>query len=277
MVFDLCVSCDCLRLLQQPKLEKHFPPMKAVAGVHFEQPDGGSSRGGLSHNAGAILSEVVAPVIPSGMEQRRQNTGVGINATEVGAFLEIALGTGEREVGGVIGAAVLPGDDVFDVETESGSVLGETTVFAAVSRPLPDQVAGGAVHLRRLRVGEKGVRLGLEDAEQRVGTDDGFEFNLFVGSQLAFGASAGELIVAGLRFGVGLHPDERPRQFGGEVPREWPQEPLQCCGLAVCHGQKLAPNAAQSEEFLYVGWLLHQSHVVQKESGEPGCGQADPD
>ena len=152
--------------MQQPKLGEHFAPAQAIAGVHLEQPDGGSSRGGFSHNVGTLTRKVIGPCIASGMEQRCENVGVGVNTAQVGALLKIALGAGEREVGGVIGAAVLPGDDVFDVEAEGRDLLRETAVFATVARPLADKIAGGDVHLCGLVMSEKRVRLGLQDAKK---------------------------------------------------------------------------------------------------------------
>lgn len=235
---------------QQPKLGEHLPPTEPVAGVHLEQPDGGASCGGFAHDTGPITGKVIGPPIASRMEQRRQDTGVGIDPAQVGALLEIALGTGEREVGGIVGAAVLPGDDVFHVGTESGSVLREAAIFAMVLRPLAHPVRGDGVHLRRFGVGEECLGFGLEDAQQGVGADDGFQFDLFGGGQLALGAFAGQLLVAGLRFGVGLDAHERVGQFGRELLRERSKQPLQCGGLDVYHADRLATKAGESESLL---------------------------
>lgn len=235
---------------QQPKLGEHFPPTEPVAGVHLEQPDGGASCGGLARDMGSLTSKVIGPPIAPRMEQRCQNAGVGIDPAEVDALLEIALRTGEREVGGVIGAAVLLGDDVFQVETESGSMLREAAIFAAVLRPLAHQISGDVVHLCHLGVGEERLGFGLEDAEQGVGADDGLQFSLFGGGQLALGAFAGQLFVAGLRFGVGLDAHERARQFGGELLRKRSKQPLQGGGLDVYHADRLVTKAGGSEGLL---------------------------
>lgn len=235
---------------QHPKLDEHFPPTEPVAGVHLEQPDGGAPCGGFTRDVGPLAGKVIRPPIAPRMEQRRQNAGVGIDPAEVGALLEIALRTGEREVGDVIGAAVLPGDDVFQVETESGRALREAAIFAAVLRPLAYLVRGDVVHLCHLGMGEERLGFGLEEAEQGVGADDGLQFNLFGEGQLALGAFVGQLFVAGLRFGVGLDTHERAGQFDRELLRERSKQPLQGGGLDVYHADRLVTKAGGSEGLL---------------------------
>lgn len=62
------------------------------------------------------------------------------------AFVEIALRAREREVVRIVRAAVLPGDDVFDVETQSGELLWQPAEFTAVASALADQLPGGRIH-----------------------------------------------------------------------------------------------------------------------------------
>ena len=150
-----------------------------------------------------------------------------------------------RRTNEVIGASMLPGSNVFDMETEGGSLLREAAVLAAVSRPMADQLAGGAVHLSRLGGSEKGVGLGLQDAEQRVGADHGFEFRRFGRGQLTFGALARKFVIAGLGFRVRLHGDQRACQLARKTLRKRSEEPLECCGLTVGHAPTIRAAAAE--------------------------------
>lgn len=237
-------------LVERAEAKEQFPPPQPVAGVHSKQPDGGASGGGLARDSGTVPREVLGPVIPTGMKQRSHRAGVRVNPREIGALLEIALRAGEREVGGVFSAAMLSGDDVFEVETEGGGVLRQATVFAAVAGSLADKFAGGAVHSGRLGVDEIGASLGLEDAEEGVGAHDGFEFGQLGGDQLAFGALARQFIVARLGLGVGLDPDQGARKFDRKTLRERPQEALEGGGLTVCHGERVARVGERRERFV---------------------------
>lgn len=227
-------------LLLQPKVPKHFAPAQTIPGVHFEQPDRSAPHRRFADDTGSVEGKMIRPLFTARVEQRRHLARVGINAAKVRAFLVIALRAGEREIRRVIRAAMLPGDDVFDVKTEGGSGLRETAVFAALSGPLAHELADGAVHSGRLGVGEKGVRLRLEHTEEGVGPDDGFEISLFRRGQLAFGALGGKFVVAVLRLGVGLDTGERAGEFKRKVLRERSEETLQCGCRAVCHARNIA-------------------------------------
>lgn len=104
--------------VQRAETQEHFTPAQAVAGIHSQQPYGGATRGSFPDDPRPIAREVPGPLFAARMEQGRHLAGVGIDAGQVRALLEIALWTGEREVLRVIGAAMLPRDDVLDVETE---------------------------------------------------------------------------------------------------------------------------------------------------------------
>ena len=60
--------------------------------------------------------EVVTPLVVPWMEESRYFVRFGIDARQVRAFMEIAVDTRESEVVGVVRTAMLPGDDVLDVE-----------------------------------------------------------------------------------------------------------------------------------------------------------------
>jgi hypothetical protein len=70
------------------------------------------------------MHDVLFPTIPSWMEEGGDLSGVGINAGQVRALVEIARWAGEREVRRVIRATVLSGDDVFDVKAKAENSSG---------------------------------------------------------------------------------------------------------------------------------------------------------
>lgn len=76
-----------------------------------------------------------------------QVAGLGIDAREVRSLMQAAVIAGEGEVRGVVATAVLPGNDVLDVESdERRGRLRHAAVFASVTGPPTDQSADGRVH-----------------------------------------------------------------------------------------------------------------------------------
>jgi len=59
---------------------------------------------------------------------------------EVGAFFQIATPAGERKIVQAYWSAVLPGDNVFDVESAAECGLREAAVLAAVAGALPHRL-----------------------------------------------------------------------------------------------------------------------------------------
>jgi len=70
---------------------------------------------GLSDKRGGFPAEVAFPILPARMKQRdefpRQQPG------QIRAFGPVTFRTGETKIIGIVGSAVLPGDDVFDVKS----------------------------------------------------------------------------------------------------------------------------------------------------------------
>ena len=110
-------------LLQQAKLQQKPSQSEAIAGVHLEQRRGRAANGCLADEVRFVACEMIFPSVASRMKEPRDLPGLGINSSEVRALVEIALRAGEREIVGIVGAAVLPGDDVFDVKTEAGKLF----------------------------------------------------------------------------------------------------------------------------------------------------------
>ena len=204
------------------------------------------------------------------MEQRSNLACVWINAGEVGALLKIALRTSQCEICLVIGAAVPPGDDVLDVETQGGGVLRQAAIFAAVAGPLSHEFADSVVHSRWFGLGKKDAGLGFEHPQQRVCTDNRFQFSMFRRGQLTVCAFGREFIVTRLRFGVGLDADQCAGQFKRQALRERSKQPLQCRCRAIRHARNVSTNAGKGEEFL----ASTNGRIVSTILTEPCAGNA---
>jgi hypothetical protein len=105
--------------------------------VDGENADRHDAGWGFADEHRLIPFEVIAPNLRSRVEER-VNRAVEI-AREVRALVEVALGAGQAEVVGLIRAAVLSGDDVFDVKGEEGVVAVKAAVFAPVFGASPNQ------------------------------------------------------------------------------------------------------------------------------------------
>ncbi len=115
--------------------------------VHSQQMRGGPTYRCEPDNPGALEEEVFSPEVATGVEQVDDQPGLRVHATEVGSLVRVAAVTGQAEVVGVVGTAVLPGDDVFHMEgVERDQGLGDAAVLAAVFSPACDQLADVWVH-----------------------------------------------------------------------------------------------------------------------------------
>ena len=73
------------------------------------------------------------------MKQRHQLTRLRIDARKIGSLVQIAPIAGQREVRGMVAAAMLSGDNVFYVEErEWQCCLRELAVFTPVPGPATD-------------------------------------------------------------------------------------------------------------------------------------------
>src|ERR1043166_2385863 len=89
------------------------------------------------------------PSLATRIEQACKLAAVGINPREVGSLVFIAIVTCERKIFWVVIAAMLPGDDVLDVEAEIGVlILVQAAVLATTLCPGPDQSPRSGIHQR---------------------------------------------------------------------------------------------------------------------------------
>lgn len=85
-------------------------------------------------------------MISTWVEDRRHLARIGVHAAQIGPLVVVALRTGERQVVRVIGASMLPGDDMLGVKTEFRKALREPAILTLVSGPLADELACRQVH-----------------------------------------------------------------------------------------------------------------------------------
>ena len=82
------------------------------------------------------------------MEQGSHEIRLRVKAREVWTFVEIAVNAGEREIVGVVTAAMDFGDDMFDVQRgQRGIFLAELTLLATMAGALPDAGFRLCIHL----------------------------------------------------------------------------------------------------------------------------------
>lgn len=154
--------CTSLISAEEAELDQKAPQSQPVAGVHPEQGDGSASRRSAADDVCSDVREVFFPVISTRMKKWRDLPPEGVNSSQIRALVEVALRTGEREIGEVIRAAVLSGDDVLHMKAKPGELLGDVAVFAAIRRALSHAQAGRRIHSSGLGVSEDGPRFRFE-------------------------------------------------------------------------------------------------------------------
>ena len=109
--------------------------------VDLEDLDRGARTGSPAAEPCAFPCEVSGPFVAPRVEEGHDGAAHGVHAGDVRPLGGIAEETGERKVRGVAPAAVLPGDDVIDLEGQRGVRLGEVAILATRRRTPPH--AGG--------------------------------------------------------------------------------------------------------------------------------------
>ena len=112
--------------------------------VHRRPADGRAA-----NQRAALVAEVIAPLVPSRVEQRRDLAAVRVAAGQVRPLLTVAKGTGQGEVARDRAAVMVPCDDMIDFECGLRPGLRQAAVFAPSARPLPDQPLQRGVHAGR--------------------------------------------------------------------------------------------------------------------------------
>ncbi len=80
------------------------------------------------------------------MKQKSWERGYRIDAAKVRTLVEITAMRGKRQVFDIIAAAVLSGDDVFEVIRQSAPFLGKQSIFADSAGAAPHEIANAGLH-----------------------------------------------------------------------------------------------------------------------------------
>jgi hypothetical protein len=114
--------------------------------IHRQDADRRAPDRGQSDGNDAIVSQVFLPPVAARMEESHDLIRHRINSGQVRPFVEVAMMTRKREVRRIVGATVLPGDNVFDVKRHEREVrLSEPAILAALSCSLADELANRGV------------------------------------------------------------------------------------------------------------------------------------
>jgi len=97
-------------------------------------------------NVRASVNKVILPPISSRVKQNLYIARYGVDSTQVRAFVKIATMAGERQIFDIAGAAVLAGNNVFDLVWDGAVLLTKPTVLATVSGPAADKQPGSGIH-----------------------------------------------------------------------------------------------------------------------------------
>lgn len=114
--------------------------------VHLEDGDRRPADPRPADEARTFPAEVAAPSVPPWVVQTHDLARLGIDARQVRALEAIAVKARHRQVLGESRTAVLPGDDVVDLERRGGDVLGLLAILATPLRSLPDEPLQRRVH-----------------------------------------------------------------------------------------------------------------------------------
>jgi len=83
---------------------------------------------------------MLRPQLRPRIEERDNFAAFRIDPRQIRPFAEIAARAAIRQIFGVIGPAVLFGDNMIDVKPGEGQRrLRQAAILAAIARPLPDQ------------------------------------------------------------------------------------------------------------------------------------------
>ena len=86
------------------------------------------------------------PNIPSRVEKGRNRAGFWIDPSQIRTLEPVTKTARQREVFQRGLAAVLPRDDVVKMERQFGAALGKTTVFTAMTGPVPNRPLRRPIH-----------------------------------------------------------------------------------------------------------------------------------
>lgn len=127
--------------------EQLSPELDPAWVVHGQNLYGRAPAWGQAFQIGSPSAKVRLPFVGAGVIQGHDLSGEGINARQVGTFVEVTAVAGQSQVVGLVGAAVLPGYHVLDMVRQFAVMLREPAVFIPFLRSAADESTRGRVHL----------------------------------------------------------------------------------------------------------------------------------
>src|SRR5262249_21708554 len=94
----------------------------------------------------AVPLEVSCPAVAARIEQPAEPAGERVGARYVRPLVPIAATAAERQVPRLSRPAVLPGDNVDDGESDTGSRLWQAAVLTGITRPRADLLGERSIH-----------------------------------------------------------------------------------------------------------------------------------
>src|SRR6185369_2567819 len=123
------------------------PQFQSASVVQIQDVDRGATDRANAHNAHTFDDKVMGPLITPWMKKAGYFTGLGVNSGQIRTLTKIAAVARERQVVGIVGAAVLLRDDVLDVMPQFAMNLAQAAIFASLTSPAADEVPRSRIHL----------------------------------------------------------------------------------------------------------------------------------
>jgi len=114
-------------------------------------------------NVGTPVHKVIRPPVSPGVKQNLYLTRRRVDSTEVWPFVQIAAMARERKIFDIVDATVLTGHNVFDLMRHRAMLLAKQTVFAMISRPVPDKKPDSGIQRLISKPGEMPLSFEPED------------------------------------------------------------------------------------------------------------------
>ncbi len=91
-------------------------------------------------------SEMIGPIVTPRIKQRDDRPCKRIGPGQVRAFAETAAVAGKGQIAVIVGAIMLPDDDMLDVVCKRTTVLRKEAVFTTIRGPAADEFPRGRIH-----------------------------------------------------------------------------------------------------------------------------------
>jgi hypothetical protein len=109
--------------------------------------NGRSTYLGSPNQVGTAPFKMIAPRVPSGIEERNNFASFRVPSCNVGALAPVAVDARQRQIGQAGFTGVLARYDVVDVEGRCVGRLGHVAIFAAPLCPIPNGADQALIHI----------------------------------------------------------------------------------------------------------------------------------